>query len=450
MLESIPWYTYEFKAYTKERWIGRELVDVLSSEFTRRLPVYFRKAVQAGSVKVNGKAVHEEYKLSSGDLITHTTHRHEPPIPTNKIRIVFDSPEILAVDKPSGIPCHPNSSYNKNSLSEMIKVQHNLKFVSVLNRLDKQTSGLVLLAKTPEAAAEYHKRIEEKEGFKIYLCRVRGIFPNRLVIVSLPLSISRRTCTTTVHEKDRVLQGKKSITIFRKIGEEGESSILACGLVTGRTHQIRVHLQAIGYPIVDDMMYSQPYIRPDVLVEYARNTEKDRRNEQDAQNEQNNPNEQNKPSEPSEPSEPNEKNVSNNSSAYPHCPVEITESVYLEMIRRMNISLSAKDVGRFVSTEECRSDRFQDDPEYISSLSTDDCGQFIMESCMHCRNISTLSDMPKFSSLSLHAWKYTFNLHTFKTLSPEWTACRVDDSVCAEIEDIKKKIVLDGHLSYKE
>lgn len=421
MSENALWYTYEFKAYTKERWIGRKLIDVLSSEFKRRIPLYFEKAVIAGAVRVNGVAVSEGYILKHGDLITHTTHRHEPPIPSDEISVVFDSEDIIVVDKPSGIPCHPNSSYNKNSLTEIVKKSHHLKFISALNRLDRQTSGIVILAKNSRAAAEYHKKIEEKEGFKIYLCRVRGIFPSNMVIANIPLSISRSTCTTTIFERDGALQGKKSITIFKKISEDRDSTILACGLITGRTHQIRVHLQAIGFPIVDDMIYRRAYVSPTALLEHINSICT------------------------SEPIEPKAKKTEpTEQCALMHIEeklIEIDEDAYIEMCRKEKVALSSKSSESLISAEEHRTDRFQDDPEYLKQIPTENTAQFTIDSCAYCRNENLLQVIPKFSAISLHAWRYTFNEHTFKTSLPKWCMQEIDGSVCSEIEAVKEKMV---------
>ncbi|OAG30033.1 hypothetical protein NEIG_01066 [Nematocida sp. ERTm5] len=424
MVRESPWYIYEFKAYTKERWVGCKLVDVLAAEFKRRTRLYFVLAVASGSIQINGNSVTDEYVLKHGDLITHKTHRHEPPIPTDEIDILYEDSDVLVVDKPSGIPCHPNSSYNKHTLTEILKKKCGLSFVSAQNRLDKQTSGVVILAKSSKAAVKYHKKIEEKEGFKIYLCKVLGEFPECEVIVKLPLSISRKTCTTTVFQEDGIFQGKPSITIFRRVSVENGESILACGLVTGRTHQIRVHLQAIGYPIIDDMIYGTPYIRKETLInriskiKESSGESKSTAEEINTEN-NNNPTVENKPL----------------------IECEITDSVYLEMAEEEGEPLTRESVKKFLTTEDCRTDNFQDDETYLETISTDNTSQFIMDSCMHCRNPESLSTLPKFSTLSLHAWKYSLEENVFTTALPEWCTEEINDSLCKEIEQTKNRLV---------
>ncbi|KAI5136245.1 hypothetical protein NEAUS07_1545 [Nematocida ausubeli] len=528
----MPWYIYEHRAYTKERWVGCKLLDVLSNEFKRRSSLYFQKAIEAGSIHVNAQSVDISYILKHGDLITHTTHRHEPPIPTDKIDIIYENNDILVVDKPSGIPCHPNSSYNKNSLTEILKQRMGLNFISAQNRLDKQTSGVVILAKNSEAAVEYHKKMAEREGIKIYLCKVRGEFPEHEIIVDLPLAISRKTCTTTIHQIDGVFQGKKSTTIFRRIPQNtaaGES-ILACGLVTGRTHQIRVHLQAIGFPIVDDMVYSQPYIESDlindllkiqdneIVVEKDQNEEKhtldinkkldishDKTTEEDSIRSSPIPEkikrrivvQENKTSEIIEEKEENchittEKTQKNERTGAGNCKspdvivkkeennlhtevnefenipaqevdkdlskdledkidsnyrlinsksIHITEEVYLKIAESCGLSLTNESVSEFVAAEDCRTDEFQDDKEYLQGVSTNCPSEFIAESCMHCRKSEDLlSSLPKFSTLSLHAWKYYLKDNSFTTELPSWCPEEIDSSVWEGIEATKSKL----------
>ncbi|KAI5160098.1 hypothetical protein NEAUS03_0870 [Nematocida ausubeli] len=527
----MPWYIYEHRAYTKERWVGCKLLDVLSNEFKRRSSLYFQKAIEAGSIHVNAQTVETSYILKHGDLITHTTHRHEPPIPTDKIDIIYENNDILVVDKPSGIPCHPNSSYNKNSLTEILKQRMGLNFISAQNRLDKQTSGIVILAKNSEAAVEYHKKMAEREGIKIYLCKVRGEFPEHEIIVDLPLAISRKTCTTTIHQIDGVFQGKKSATIFRRIPQKtaGES-ILACGLVTGRTHQIRVHLQAIGFPIVDDMVYSQPYIEgnrindlikistDEIISEKDQTEEKntldinkkldishDKTTEEDSirsgpipekikrrvvvQSNTNSESIEERRESCHKPTEKTQKNDIEDAGNYKTLDVivkkeennlntevdecenilaqevdknlsgsikdkievnyrlsdsksiHITEEVYLKIAESCGLSLTSEAVSEFVAAEDCRTDEFQDDKEYLQGISTTCPSEFIAESCMHCRKSEDLlSSLPKFSTLSLHAWKYYLKDNSFTTELPSWCLEEIDSSVWKGIEATKSKL----------
>jgi len=370
---SVAPYVYEFKANTKERWIGRALVDVLSEEFRRRTRLYFEKAVTSGAVKINGHKTTAEYVLRSGDLITHLTHRHEPPIPEQEIEEVYEDEEIIVVDKPSGIPCHPNSSYNRNTLTEIVKEKKGLAFISAANRLDKQTSGVVLLAKTPQAAVKYHKTIAEGGARKFYLARVSGRFPAEKVDVSLPLCVSRSTCTSNICQSAGESEGKESRTEFRLVCTNGKESVVLCQPVTGRTHQIRVHLQAIGHPISNDMVYRKGYIEPEEIGVFREGGK-----------------------------------------------IVITPERYFKIFDDQKRVLDQRYAASLIDTEDARTDAYRDVEEVIERARTEDPELFIFDTCMHCRNSEDLEKLPVFTSLYLHALEYSINGLVFRTKAPRW------------------------------
>ncbi|KAI5180238.1 tRNA pseudouridine32 synthase [Nematocida sp. AWRm80] len=403
MSHTVPPYYYTYKANVKERWIGREIVSVLSEEFKRRSKWYFILAVIAGSITVNGQKVHPEYRLRSQDLIEHIMHRHEPPVPTDQIDILHRESTLIVVDKPAGMPCHPNSGYNKNTLTEILKERYSLQFISVANRLDRQTSGVVILPLSPETAKEYHQIIERKTEDKLYLARVKGTFPIETVIVNLPLAISRNTCLTTIHQtltnnqtntdsqsqenkedKSTPLAGKQSITLFKRVALTDNESIVLCKPVTGRTHQIRVHLQAIGYPITGDQIYSNEYIPAESIASLI---DKDTNR------------------------------------------IEVTEDKYKLLCNHLNVSLTEEDITKRCITTDCRTDEYKDSDETLNSCDTSSISAFVNDSCLHCRNNSNLDKVPVFSSLCLHAWAYLLKENVFMTRPPEWSTLPVDTSL---------------------
>lgn len=258
----VPPYLYTYKANTKKRWIGECIVDVMEREFKRRSREYFDGAISSGAVKVNGLAVAPLYRLRDGDLITHTIHRHEPSVPSG-ISKIYEDKDIIGVDKPAGVPCHPTSLYNKNSVTEILREREGLAFVSVINRLDIQTSGVVVLAKSSSSAAVFHKKMEAHKVVKYYLAKVNGVFPKR-VRVEVPLYNVPGECISVVCKEEGEWRGKKCATEFQRVCTDGAESLVLCRPITGRTHQIRAHLQFIGYPISNDMVYGSA-IYPPVL-----------------------------------------------------------------------------------------------------------------------------------------------------------------------------------------
>jgi tRNA pseudouridine synthase 9 len=116
--------------------------------------------------------------VSNGDMISHTMHRHEPPVTDQPIGVVYEDDDIIAISKPAGVPVHPTGRYNYNSVTEIMKHERGPDFVPMpCNRLDRLTSGLMFIAKTRDAADRFMKQLKERSIRKQYVARVKGEFP---------------------------------------------------------------------------------------------------------------------------------------------------------------------------------------------------------------------------------------------------------------------------------
>lgn len=272
-------YDYTYKTWCKERWRGRSLIDVFESEFRDRPLEYYLKAMQTGQVGVNGKTVGPDYILRNGDLVSHKTHRHEPPVSADPILVIHEDDDMLVVNKPAGIPVHPAGRYTYNSLNEILKSERGSDFLPrPCHRLDRLTSGIMFFAKHHQAAEQLGRQITARTVRKEYVARVAGRFPDGEVICDQPiLQISPKLGLNRVRAN-----GKHAKTVFKRlayyplpdaghteqpppsgvIAEKGPGddqagfSIVRCLPVTGRTHQIRVHLQFLGHPIQNDPIYA--------------------------------------------------------------------------------------------------------------------------------------------------------------------------------------------------
>jgi tRNA pseudouridine synthase 8/2,5-diamino-6-(5-phospho-D-ribitylamino)-pyrimidin-4(3H)-one deaminase len=208
--------------------------------------------------------------VRNGDLISHRTHKHEQPVTSRPIRIVHEDEDLIVVDKPSGIPVHPTGRFRFNSVvmvlkHEQNKVAHrmylgwrscNRSANLACNRLDRLTSGLFFLAKTAKGAEKMSAQLRGREVRKQYLARVVGEFPLGDVVCDQPLM----TVDPKVALNRVVSDGKEARTGFNRISFDGQTSIVRCKPLTGRTHQIRVHLQYLGHPIANDPIYSNPNV----------------------------------------------------------------------------------------------------------------------------------------------------------------------------------------------
>lgn len=274
-------YHFTYTTWCKERWRGRSLIEIFESEFRDRPLAYYRQAMEGGEVAVNNKTVGPDYVLKNGDCITHTMHRHEPPVTSDEIAILHEDNDMIVINKPSGVPVHPSGRYNFNSVTEIMKSQRGPDWLAYpCNRLDRLTSGIMFIAKNPRAAVKLGNQIAARTVRKEYIARVMGKFPDGEVVCNQPiLQISPKLGLNRVRAN-----GKDARTVFKRLayypppedkdsltpdGETDESSgerkasseskgysIVRCMPVTGRTHQLRVHLQFLGHPIENDPIYA--------------------------------------------------------------------------------------------------------------------------------------------------------------------------------------------------
>ena len=145
-----------------------------SKEFGAYSPEYYEDAIRTGRITVNNKPVSIDYHLKNGDVICHTVHRHEPPVPYEPAHIISETDDIIAVNKPSSIPIHTCGAYRYNSLEMILKTEGHLPDFHLIHRLDRVTSGVVLLAKTKQAASQYSELLRRGGVHKLYLAIVEG------------------------------------------------------------------------------------------------------------------------------------------------------------------------------------------------------------------------------------------------------------------------------------
>lgn len=256
-LRNVDPYWHTYKTYCKKRWWGQELLEVFGSEFRDKSKAFYQATIEKGNVKVNGVVALAGWKLKDGDLITHTAHKHEPPVTSADPQIVFANDDIVVVNKPSGMPVHPTGRYRHNTVVGVLKHSHGL-VCHPCNRLDRLTSGLMFLAKTPRGSKLMLDQFENRVLEKLYVARVKGNFPSGQQCVQQPLE----TYEPKLGLNRVSLCGKHAVTKFQKVCYDSASgtSLVLCTPLTGRTHQIRVHLQYLGYPIANDPIYSNPRV----------------------------------------------------------------------------------------------------------------------------------------------------------------------------------------------
>mmetsp|Transcript_21548 Transcript_21548/g.42320 ORF Transcript_21548/g.42320 Transcript_21548/m.42320 type:complete len:990 (-) Transcript_21548:94-3063(-) len=189
-LRHVKPYLYEYHTHTKQRWLGRKLLDVYSAEFSTHPVEYYKKAIEFGLIRVNGEKVTPDYELKSKDRIDNCVHRHEPDVQylSANDMIIMENDEFVFVNKPASVSVHPSGSFRRNSLTFILATERNLTDLYPAHRLDRVTSGLVIICKNRETAAEVsdammRRNKESKDASsagkiqKAYLARVHGRFP---------------------------------------------------------------------------------------------------------------------------------------------------------------------------------------------------------------------------------------------------------------------------------
>eukprot|EP00005_Dracoamoeba_jomungandri_P011707 CAMPEP_0174266968 /NCGR_PEP_ID=MMETSP0439-20130205/32007_1 /TAXON_ID=0 /ORGANISM="Stereomyxa ramosa, Strain Chinc5" /LENGTH=317 /DNA_ID=CAMNT_0015354241 /DNA_START=429 /DNA_END=1379 /DNA_ORIENTATION=- len=186
------------------------------------------------------------------DLITHQIHRHEPPVSDTPLQIIDETEHYLIVNKPPTIPVHPSGRYRHNTVLFILAKEHSFLNLFPVHRLDRLTSGVLILAKSPQAASSFSTKIASGKCTKTYLAGVRGAFPEKKMVVDKPIQVVNYKLGIC-----RVAEGgKESKTVFELVKTVNNISVIKCIPHTGRTHQIRVHLAHLGFPIINDPLYT--------------------------------------------------------------------------------------------------------------------------------------------------------------------------------------------------
>ncbi|KAM9968528.1 hypothetical protein ACTFIW_002969 [Dictyostelium discoideum] len=279
-LRHIEPYQYTFKVFAKERWFGQSILDMFSQEFSTNSRDVYLKKIKRGLIKVNEQLVSPSYKIKLNDTIIHTVHRHEPPVTGESIKIVSLDENVVVVDKPSSIPVHPCGRFRHNSLMYILASEHGINQLYGVHRLDRLTSGLLLLARTPDSANKKANQIQSGLVSKQYLAKVIGKFPSDTINDSSSSVINEqiKLCKhledgTFIIDQPIVIQsmrlginhvgvgGKPSVTHIKLFSydQSTNTSIVLCTPKTGRTHQIRVHLKWLGFPIANDPLYNNEF-----------------------------------------------------------------------------------------------------------------------------------------------------------------------------------------------
>jgi len=221
------------------------------------------KMVRKGEVRVNKGRIKAEYKIQAGDSVRIppvTTSNKETDVPVNlnvvqslEDAIVYEDDRVIVLNKPTGMAVHGGSGMSFGVIEALRALRPKAPFLELVHRLDRDTSGCLMIAKRRSTLRFIHQQLQKKAIKKRYWALVQGLWPAKLKFVDAPLGKSH------VQSGERLVrvseQGKPSLTSFRVVERFKELSLVSAEPITGRTHQIRVHAQTSGHSLIGDSKY---------------------------------------------------------------------------------------------------------------------------------------------------------------------------------------------------
>ena len=220
--------------------------------------------LENGCILVNGKAEKSSYKLSEGDVITVEDFKPEisdlnpEDIPLD---IVYEDDDVIVVNKPKGLVVHPGAGNEEHTLANALKFHsENLSSLNgefrpgIVHRIDKDTAGLLLVAKNDQAHAFLSNQLVDHTLGRKYYALVLGVIPENEGKIIAPIGRDQKFRQKMAVD---LLRGKDAETNFKVIERFRECTLVECALKTGRTHQIRVHMTYIGHPVIGDPIYGK-------------------------------------------------------------------------------------------------------------------------------------------------------------------------------------------------
>ena len=252
------------KIIVNEENVGKRIdifVPMIEEDISRSM---VQKLIEQKNIRVNNKETKHSYKLKLNDEIELTIpEAREIDLKAQDIplKVIYEDNDIIVINKPKGMVVHPANGNPDGTLVNAVMniCKSSLSGIGgeirpgIVHRLDKDTSGAIIVAKNDKAHINLSEQLKNHEVKKTYIALVRGIIKENEATINMPIARSKKDRKKMDVDKD----GKEAITHFKVLGRyQNKYTLLQINLETGRTHQIRVHLSHIGYPIVGDEVYS--------------------------------------------------------------------------------------------------------------------------------------------------------------------------------------------------
>jgi RluA family pseudouridine synthase len=243
-----------YRLSVKQKFNGLTIVDFYCRAIPSVPKQQWIQKVNSGNMTVDGKTIDSNFIVKTGQVTRHSTEpRAEPEVNTN-IKLVYEDEYFIVIDKPSPLPMHPCGRFSKNSLIEILDLAFPLIDFKIIHRIDSNTTGLLVLAKSKESAQFIAAQFEKRQVHKEYLALVEETVKKDQF--SSTQTIGKQKTKSGARKTNDT--GDEASTDFEVIKRNEFTTLLKVIPHSGRTNQIRLHLAAIGHPIVGDYGYKNP------------------------------------------------------------------------------------------------------------------------------------------------------------------------------------------------